>query len=136
MKKQKTHTLHREGSCKHGLCGTQLLTVSKQLPLPLHSNTLRNEPKSPGCNINPAIPITHTDVPPLFSFMHILIKRSESSIKMLLNSLFPCSLYAIYYAFSEGLLGVLRHSYRSPANSGPFSSPSICKRAFLGQAVE
>lgn len=101
MKKQKTQTLHREGSCKHGLCGTQLLTVSKQFPLPLHSNTLRNEPKSPGCNINPAIPITHTDVPPLFSFMHILIKRSESSIKMLLNSLFPCSLYAIYYAFSE-----------------------------------
>ena len=36
-----------------------------------------------------------------FSFMHILIKRSESSIKMLLNGLFTFSLYVIYYAFAK-----------------------------------
>lgn len=93
-----------------GLKWVNLCLPEETLPC---SCTLRHEQKSPGCSINPAIPITHTDVPPLFSFTHILIKRSESSIKMLLNGLFTFSLYVIYYAFSkcvhiysEGLFGI------------------------------
>lgn len=91
------------GSIEPGGSNGELLLTEEPLSC---SYTLWSEQKSPGCSINPAIPITHTDVPPLFYFMHILIKRSESSIKMLLSGLFTFLLYVIYYAFSEGLFGI------------------------------
>lgn len=106
--------------------GLQQGTVPQTGDPPMCAHTLRSGQKSPGCSINPAIPITHTDVLPLFSFMHILIKRSESSIKMLLNGLFTFSLYVIYYAFSKcvsiqkGYLEFLCHCYNCASNAHQF----------------